>query len=56
MPEGFGHVYTTQAHIEAWAAVLQPEGWSAADTAAFSSISSTDDEEEQLVADPRCCR
>ncbi len=33
MPEGFGHVYTTQAHIEAWAAVLQPEGWSAADTA-----------------------
>ncbi len=33
VPEGFGHVYTRQAHVEAWAAVLQPAGWSAVDTA-----------------------
>jgi len=33
VPEGFGHVYSRQAHAEAWAAILQPEGWTADDTA-----------------------
>jgi uncharacterized membrane protein len=32
VPEGFGHVYTRQAHVEAWAAILRPEGWTDADT------------------------
>jgi uncharacterized membrane protein len=33
VPAGFGPVYTRQAHVEAWAAILRPEGWTAADTA-----------------------
>jgi uncharacterized membrane protein len=35
VPEGFGHVYTSQAHVEAWAAILRPDGWTAADTSAL---------------------
>ncbi len=35
VPEGFGHVYSRQAHVDAWAAILRHEGWTAADTAAL---------------------
>lgn len=27
VPDGYGHVYTTQAHADAWAAIIEPEGW-----------------------------
>ncbi len=33
VPDGHGHVYQKE-YVDAWAAVLQPEGWTAADTAA----------------------
>jgi uncharacterized membrane protein len=33
VPDGHGHVYQKE-YVDAWAAVLQPDGWTAADTAA----------------------
>lgn len=32
IPEGFGHLYTTEANAEAWIAVTRPDGWPAAET------------------------
>ena len=31
VPDGYGHNYVAEDYITAWAAVLDPEGWSAAD-------------------------
>jgi uncharacterized membrane protein len=33
VPPGHGHVYKKE-YVDAWAAVLQPDGWTAADTTA----------------------
>ncbi|MDN4475840.1 alpha/beta-hydrolase family protein [Demequina sp. SYSU T00192] len=35
VPEGFGHMYTAKANLQAWVGVTDPEGWDAADTAAL---------------------
>lgn len=32
IPEGFGHLYTTEANAEAWIAVTRPEDWTEAKT------------------------
>jgi uncharacterized membrane protein len=32
VPEGFGHVYSMPAHADAWAAVIEPEGWNEAES------------------------
>lgn len=32
IPEGYGHLYTSQANAEAWIAVTRPEDWTAAKT------------------------
>lgn len=35
VPEGFGHLFTPEANAQAWIDVTQPEGWTAADSAAL---------------------
>jgi uncharacterized membrane protein len=37
VPDGHGHVYKKE-YVDAWAAVLQPEGWTADDTTAVRAV------------------
>jgi len=37
VPAGHGHEYTGE-HVDGWAAVLQPDGWSAAEAAELREI------------------
>jgi uncharacterized membrane protein len=37
VPDGHGHVYLKE-YVDAWAAVLQPDGWTAADTANVRAV------------------
>lgn len=36
VPDGFGHRYSAKAHVDAWAAVIEPDGWGPAATARLS--------------------
>jgi uncharacterized membrane protein len=38
VPDGYGHMYSKLANTEAWAAVLQPEGWTQAKTDELASL------------------
>lgn len=38
VPEGFGHMYTASGNLAAWAAVTDPEGWTAADTERLGAV------------------
>ena len=37
VPAGHGHEYTGE-HVDGWAAVLQPEGWSATEAAELGEV------------------
>ncbi len=32
VPDGFGHIYSRQAQVAAWTAIIQPDNWTGADT------------------------
>jgi uncharacterized membrane protein len=32
IPQGYGHLYTTQANAQAWIAVTRPDDWTPAET------------------------
>lgn len=38
VPDGYGHVYSIHANLEAWAAVTQAPGWTPADTDRLSAL------------------
>ena len=38
VPEGFGHVYSIRANLQAWAAVTDAPGWTSADTDRLTSL------------------
>ncbi len=38
VPEGFGHMYTAKANLQAWVGVTEPEGWTRADTEALGDF------------------
>ena len=33
VPDGYGHLYSPAAHVDAWVAVLDPDDWTDPDTA-----------------------
>ncbi|MFW2513726.1 alpha/beta hydrolase [Demequina sp. SO4-13] len=37
VPEGYGHLYTHRANLDAWAGITQPEGWSEADAQSLAT-------------------
>jgi uncharacterized membrane protein len=38
VPDGFGHLYSKRANLEAWVAVTRPQGWSSAKTDALATL------------------
>ncbi|WP_062287586.1 alpha/beta hydrolase [Demequina phytophila] len=38
VPEGFGHMYTAKANLQAWVGVTDPDDWTAADTEALGDF------------------
>jgi uncharacterized membrane protein len=49
VPDGFGHLFTSEANAQAWIDVTRPEGWTAADSDALRRHLLTVDETAQLA-------
>jgi uncharacterized membrane protein len=49
VPDGFGHLFTSEANAQAWIDVTRPEGWTAADSDALRRHLLTVDEAAQLA-------
>jgi uncharacterized membrane protein len=37
-PAGFGHAFAAEDYIDAWLAVMAPEGWTAAEIAGLKTL------------------
>lgn len=44
VPRGYGHLYTVSANLHTWVAVINPDDWTAADTANLDDVLSARDE------------
>jgi uncharacterized membrane protein len=44
VPRGFGHLYTVSENLHTWVAVINPDDWTAADTASLGDALETRDE------------
>lgn len=51
VPQGFGHLYSASANAHTWVGVINPPGWTDADTARLGAVlEAREDEREALVA------